>query len=199
MWVFLLICVGLLAGGLYYRYHVSLTDERGATRLMQALEQHAQLGETKKFIRRSGDINERDKAGQTALFYAARHTENPEVIRQLLEAGADLHLADNNGQTALMVAAKENPTVAVLEEFTKNGAHVDAKNNAGETPLWLAARYNSPAVVKALFQARANPDELGPNGQTVAQALAENEKFSEQERTDYRQAMLVLSILRGGK
>ena len=192
-----LLVAALLAGGLYLRYHNKDTDSRGATRLMRSIEKHAEMQDTLKLIEKSKDINVRDKSGQTALFYAARSAQDPQVVRDLLEAGANLHIADDNGQTALMVAARYNPSPAVLEEFTKNGAHVNAADNEGNTALLLAAQYNTPAVIRALLRAKADPDLAGPEGKTAADALSENSQLSDQDKTDYRQAMLVLSILRG--
>lgn len=190
-----LIVAALLTGGLYFRYHGKETDARGATRLMRSIESNAGLKDTVKLIEKSNDVNVRDKSGQTALFYAARHAQDPRVIRDLLMAGANLHIADNMGQTALMTAAQYNPAVEVLEEFTKNGAHVNAADNAGNTALLLAAQYNTAPVIKSLLRAKADPDAKGPEGQTASEALAANQKLNEQEKTDYRQAMLVLSIL----
>ena len=194
-----LIVLAVLSGGLYLRYHNKDTDARGATRLMRSIENHAELQDTLKLIEHSEDINVRDKSGRTALFYAARNAQNPQVVRDLLESGANLHIADENGQTALMVAAQYNPSVGVLEEFTKNGAHVNAADNAGSTALFLAAQGNTAPVIKALLRAKADPDIPGPEGKTVAEALAENPQLSDQEKTDYRQAMLVLSILRSSR
>lgn len=191
---FLLVIV-VLCGGLYLRYHNKDTDARGATRLMRSIENHAGLEDTIRLIEKSEDINVRDKSGKTALFYAARSAQDPQVVRDLLEAGANLHIADENGQTALMAAAQYNSSVGVLKEFTQNGAHVNAADNAGNTALFLAAQYNNAAVIKALLRAKADPDIPGPEGKTVAEALAENPQLSDQEKTDYRQAMLVLSIL----
>ncbi len=195
--VTVLVVLGVLAGGLYLRYHNKDTDARGATRLMRSIENHAGMQETVRLIEKSEDINVRDKSGKTALFYAARSAQDPQVVRDLLDAGANLHIADENGQTALMVAAQYNPSAEVLEEFIRNGAHVNASDNEGNTALLLAVQFNSVPVIKALLRAKADPDLPGPEGKTIAQALAENAQLTEQEKTDYRQAMLVLSILRG--
>lgn len=193
----ILFVAALLAGGLYLRYHQKDTDARGATRLMRSIENHAEMQDTLKLIEKSEDINVRDKSGQTALFYAARSAQDPQVVRDLLEAGANLHIADENGQTALMVAARYNPSVKVLEEFTRNGAHINASDNDGNTALLLAAQYNTPAVIRALLRAKADPELPGPGGKTAMEVLAENAQLSDQDKTDYRQAMLVLSILQG--
>lgn len=192
----ILVIGALISGGLYYRYHGEETDERGATKLMQALEQEEQLTkETARLIKRSDDVNERDLSGQTALFYAARHAKDPRAVRDLMAAGADAYITDNAGRTALMNAAQYNPSVKVVEELVKNASHVNLQDNAGETALLLAAKNNTADVIKVLLRAKANPDIAGPDGKTPAQKLAENEKLTAEEKTDYRQAMLVLSIL----
>ena len=124
--LFILVIGALISGGLYYRYLGEETDERGATKLMQALEHEEQLTkETARLIKRSDDVNERDLAGQTALFYAARHAKDPQAVRNLIEAGADAYITDNEGRTALMNAAQYNESVAVAEELVKNTSHVN--------------------------------------------------------------------------
>ena len=55
------------------------------------------------------------------------------------------------------------------------------------------ARANSPM---GRFSAVYTGSGETVDGLTAAEALAANQKLSEQEKTDYRQAMLVLSILR---
>ena len=50
-------------------------------------------------------------------------------------------------------------------------------------------------MIKVLLRAKANPDIAGPDGKTPAQELAANNKLTDEEKADYRQAMLVLSIL----
>ena len=194
--LFILVIGALISGGLYYRYHGEETDERGATKLMQALEHEEQLTkETARLIKRSDDVNERDLAGQTALFYAARHAKDPQAVRNLIEAGADAYITDNEGRTALMNAAQYNESVAVAEELVKNTSHVNLQDKAGETALLLAAKNNTADVIKVLLRAKANPDIAGPDGKTPAQELAGNDKLTDEEKADYRQAMLVLSIL----
>ncbi|MGN0016526.1 MAG: ankyrin repeat domain-containing protein [Candidatus Avelusimicrobium sp.] len=194
--VFIGIAVLLLGAVAFYRYHGRDVDERGATLLMRSLESRDDLTKTRRFIKRADDINARDKAGRTALFYAARYAADAIAIQHLLEAGAEPNLADKQGHTALMKAAEENPSPAVAEALLLGGAKINAADGTGETALTLAARNNKAAVIKILLRAGADPDVKTRDGKTVAELLAENEKLSEEEKTDYRQAMLVLSILR---
>lgn len=194
--VWVLIVLVVACAGAFYRYHGRDIDERGATLLMRSLEEHADLKVTRKLIKRADNVNARDKTGRTALFYAARHAQNAEAVQQLLAAGADANLADKQGRTALMRAAKYNLFSAVTEELIAGGAHVNLADAQGETALTLAARNNTAAVIKALLRAGADPDVKTADGVTAAELLDGNEKLSEREKTDYRQAMLVISILR---
>lgn len=194
VWIGIAAC--LAVGGVYYRYHGLDLDERGATLLMRAYEENSDSKKTERLIKRAKDVNKRDKSGRTALFYAARHTQDAEAVRRLLEAGADPSAADKRGRTALMTAAELNPSAAVLEALASGGSPVDAADAAGETALTLAARHNRAAVIKILLRAGANPDVKTAGGMTAAELLAQNEKLTEQEKTDYRQAMLVVAILR---
>lgn len=194
--VFIGIAVLLLGAVAFYRYHGRDVDERGATLLMRSLESRDDLTKTRRFIKRADDINARDKAGRTALFYAARYAAEPQALAHLLQAGADVNASDKQGYTPLMRAAKYNASPEVAEVLVRAGADANAADAQGETALTLAARYNSPAVLKIMLRAGADPDVKTRDGKTAAELLAENERFSEQEKTDYRQAMLVLSILR---
>lgn len=189
----------VLVLGVFYRYYNTGVDSRGATRLMQAIEKNDDLKTTSRLIEKSKDLNVQDKQGRTALFYAAWHAQDPAVVKDLLLGGSNMHIADSAGQTAVMAAAQFNPSAEVLTEFLKNGAHVNATDNRGDTALMLAARGNSAAVIKQLLRYRADPDMKNSAGQTASDALAENPKLTDQEKTDYRQAMLVLSILQGSR
>ncbi len=194
--VFIIIAVILLGAGAFYRYHGRDVDERGATLLMRSLESREDLKKTHRFIKRADDINARDKAGRTALFYAARHSADPQTLQHLLEAGAEVNAVDKLGRTALMRAAKYNPSPVAAAVLARMGADVNAEDQAGETALTLAARYNNAAVIKALLRSGANPDVKTVSGATAADLLEENEQLSAQEKNDYRQAILIVSILR---
>lgn len=195
LWTVLIVGI-LLAGGMYFRYRDAGLDERGATRLMRAFEEQAQTKDTLRLIKRSEDLNVRDKSGQTALFYAARYTQDDALLREMLAAGANLHAADREGKTPLMIAAQYNPSPEVVSVFAVNGAHVNAADNRGDTALMLAAKGNTSDVIKMLLRSKADPDLKNNQGQSAADLLAENEKLSTEEKVDYRQAMLILSILK---
>ncbi len=192
-WIFIAAMIGLIGGGLLYRHFAQDVDSRGATRLMRAIEGN-DTGKMDKFLH-AGDINVRDKAGQTALFYAARHATEPKVIYQLIVAGSDPLATDKAGNTPLTTAAKYNPSTAVVLALAKQGNRHPQQQQANKNKaLQRAAKYNSADVIKALLIAHASP--VVPKERSSAAAyLAENEKLTEQEKTDFRQAMLVLEIL----
>jgi len=185
----------LFGSGLWYRYRTNAADERGATKLMRSFEQAAEKQRVLRMIRRSDNLNARDKAGRSALFYAVRHTDDAKMIQHLLQMGADATLVDITGQTALMMAARYNPSEEILMHLLAAGAPVNTVDNAGYTALLFAVRYNTPGVVKKLLRAGADADTKTLDGQTVVELLAENDKFSQEEKEDYALAFRVLAII----
>ncbi len=194
--IFWIIVLGLgLAGGFYYRYRANAADERGATVLMRSFEQPTDTREVIRLIKHTKDMNEKDKAGQTALFYAVRHTQDVELVRRLIDSGADVASADNSGRTALILSVRHNPSLEILQELIVRGAPVEAADKNGQTALLEAAQYGTPDMMKLLLRAGANPEAVNASGKTAAQLLAENGHFTEEEKVNYRQAMIILSII----
>ena len=190
-WVFIAIMVGFVGGGLLYRHLAQDVDSRGATRLMRAIEEN----DTEKAVKllSTGDVNVRDKSGQTALFYAARHATEPKVIYKLIVAGADPLATDKSGNTPLVTAAKYNPSAEVVIALAKQSHRASQQQENKNQALVNAAKYNTAKVIKALLTAHASP--AGASGENVAAYLVDNEKLTEQEKADYRQVMLMLEIL----
>ena len=186
----------MLGGGLYYRYCFHRVDERGATLLMRGFESSASNKDMLRLLKRSDDLNVQDKSGRTALFYAARYTKDADILRKMLLDGADVFVTDNNGQTALMQAARYNESAEIVSLLSQVGGTINTTDKMQNTALLLAARHNKAAVIKELLRHGADPDLAGQDGRTAAQLLAENEYLTDQEKTDYRQAMLIVSILR---
>lgn len=94
-------------------------------------------------------VIEKDKDGNTALFYAVNH-ENIEMIDLLFHYGAVLYSQNNNGQTPLHTAATKNIEVfkKLLERMPEPEAdEISLKmldilqDIAGQTPLHYAASY----------------------------------------------------------
>lgn len=87
-------------------------------------------------------VNAQDKAGCTALHFAARKNPDPEVIEVLLNAGAEVNAQDKYGDwTPLHFATKENPNPKIIEVLLNAGAQAWTPDKAGKTP-WDYAQYN---------------------------------------------------------
>ena len=192
-WVFVAILSVAIAGGLAYRHFAQELDSRGATRLMRALEENDT--EKTEDLLATADIHARDKSGQTALFYAARHAQQPQIIHKLILAGADPLTTDKHGQTPLMVAAASNPNPLIIKVLARQRANSTAQQHNKDKALWVAAHSNTLPVIKMLLIANANPAVQDEQGRQAANYLAENTKLSEAEKTDLRQVMMTLEIL----
>ena len=194
-WILIALFVGMIGGGLLYRYFAQERDSRGATRLMRALEEN-DTAKIAKLLSQE-EILARDKSGQTALFYAARHAQQPQIIHQLLLAGADTLTTDKQGNTPLINAAKHNPNPTIILVLARQGGFSPEQIRNKNEALLVAARYNTAAVIKTLLTAHASPTATDLHNHRAADYLAQNEQLSEQEKTDLRQVMLLLEILEG--
>ena len=192
-WVFIAGLSVIIAGGLAYRHFAQELDSRGATRLMRALEENDT--EKAENLLETADIHVRDKSGQTALFYAARHVDQPKIIHQLILAGADPMAIDKHGYTPLMVAAAANPNPVIVKVLAKQGGTSAEQQQNKDRALRVAAQQNRLPVIKMLLIARANPAVPDESGRQAADYLAENTLLSDAEKTDLRQVMLLLEIL----
>ena len=107
------------------------------------------------------NINRYDKAGSTAIHYAAANAD-AESIKALLAGGANVNLANEKyGTTALHEIARSpsrsriamNDTVHALADA---GADPALRDNFGDDALTAAARVGNGAVVRALLNAYAD-------------------------------------------
>ena len=110
-----------------------------------------------------------DKNGMTALMYAARYSDKPDVIRVLIAAGAKRDAKDKRGWNALSYAAAKNPTAYITETLIDLGADVNAVENEGVTPLMLAFRGGAPReVINTLLDAGADPSRRDKERRTAS-------------------------------
>ena len=193
-WMVVAVINSFIGGGLVYRHFAQEVDSRGATRLMRALEEN-DADKFGKLLEEIEDIDARDKSGQTALFYAARHASDVRPLHKLIVAGADPFAQNKHGDTPLMTAARHNPSTAVIMTLAKQGGLSERQAENKSRALLVAARHNTLPVIKTLLIANAQPGYAGADGKTAAQAVLENEQLTEVEKADLRQAMLVLEIL----
>ena len=191
-WIWIAIIIVFIGGGLLYRHMAQDVDSRGATRLMRALEEN-DTEKTRQLLANGTDIHARDKSGQTALFYAAHYANDPLSLHRLVVAGADTFAKDKYGYTPLMTAAKYNSSPRMIIALTRYGRFLKEQNENKDKALAVAAQYNNATIIKTLLITGANPSQ--PDGSNAADLLINNEKLSEQEKTDLRYVMLVLEIL----
>ncbi len=193
-WIWLGVCIGLVAGGLLYRHFAQEVDWRGTTRLMRALEEN-DVSKTRQLLEGGADVNARDKSGQTALSYAARYATEPVLLQKLIVAGADPFAKDKHGFTPLMIAAQYNTQPEIVLALAKHGGNSAAQTENKNQALLLAARHNIAPVIKVLLAAHASPAAKDGNGKTAAELLNENEQLSAQEKTEWHQVLLMLEVL----
>ena len=107
-------------------------------------------------------LNAQDRRGETAVIYAAKtmHPTALEGLKVLMDAGADMSMNAGQGRRTAMEIAVEYANVPAIQLIAKhrNGADVDgSRARHVSRPLGQAIVDGRPEVVKALFDAGANP------------------------------------------
>ena len=117
------------------------------------------------------DLNKVDKAGNTALMWAADqgHTE---IVRALIQVGADLNKADKYGITALIRAADQGRT-ATVQALIQAGADLNKANKYGNTALIWVAWQGRTETARLLIQAGADLNKAGKNDYTALMVAAD--------------------------
>ncbi|MBI3552978.1 MAG: ankyrin repeat domain-containing protein [Elusimicrobia bacterium] len=128
------------------------------------------LKEARAEIRKGGDLDAQDNAGETALMYAVSGGHE-DIIRLLLDKGARIDATSTHGDTALFYAAlKDRPGAARL--LLEKGAAIDAKNTDGDTPLMVAVAHGSNEAARVLIGKGAALEAADVNGVTPLMAAA---------------------------
>lgn len=86
-----------------------------------------------------------------------------DLARKLIERGADIN---KTGWAPLHYAAT-NGHLAIMDLLIENHAYIDAESPNGSTPLMMAAHYGTPAAVKFLLEAGADPSLKNQLGLTA--------------------------------
>ena len=126
--------------------------------------------EVQKLLGEGADANAKDKAGWTALIWAA-YFGRTDTVRTLLEKGADVNAKGKDGMTALMNAASADYQ-DIVHSLLEKGANVNAKDNDGWTPLFWAAFSGHTDIVRALLEKGANVNAIDDSGKTALMSAA---------------------------
>uniref|UniRef100_A0A1I8F242 ANK_REP_REGION domain-containing protein n=1 Tax=Macrostomum lignano TaxID=282301 RepID=A0A1I8F242_9PLAT len=124
-----------------------------------------------------GNVNRRDRWGQTPLLRAAWGGEsgpNPghkDCASLLLQLGADANVKDPDGVSALHWSA-ESDNLPVLKLLADAGARLDATDKRGLTPLMLASWRGHLRSARELLRLGCDPGVEDKDGDTAA-SLAE--------------------------
>jgi len=111
-----------------------------------------------------GDINAKDREGNTPLHYAAGSISK-EFAKLLIDEGADVNAKNKFDRTPLHIAAAENREENV-QLLIENGADVDARDEYGWTPLHWAVKEGHQKVVKLLIERGADVNARNNRGWT---------------------------------
>lgn len=98
------------------------------------------------------NVDIRNAHDETALMLASLHG-HLNLVRQLIERGAQVN---KPGWTPLHYASTHGH-LEVMRLLLDRHAYIDAESPNGTTPLMMAAHYGTPAAVKLLLEAGADP------------------------------------------
>ena len=108
------------------------------------------------------DVEVRNRVDESPLMLAA-FTGDLALCRQLIAKDADV----NKPGWAPLHYASTKGHVEVIRLLLEEHAYIDASSPNGSTPLMMAAMYGTPAAVKLLLEARADPMLKNDQGLTA--------------------------------
>jgi len=125
------------------------------------------LDRVKELIEKGIEIDKKDEAGWTALFWAAcaGHTE---VAKFLIDKGADISVTDTYGRSLLHQAAQAD-SVKLIELLISKGADVNVKDKRGNTPLHSTSHRD---VAELLIAKGADVNAKAQNNMTPLHRVA---------------------------
>lgn len=133
-------------------YDINCRDEEGYSLLHMAIAHNMTIAEDT--IKRSIDVNIRDKKGQTALHYLGVYY-NLELAKKVLQHGGDVSIKDSYGNIPLWTAvfnAKGN--YAYVDLLLQYGSDPNSINKAGRSPLSFAEQIKDANLVALLSKAQ---------------------------------------------
>ena len=174
----------LLEKSLEKSIDVNAKDMHGNTAFLRAVR-YGLLEAVELFVKYASnivDINESNKAGQTALDIAYYHPKPRTIFKVLvdtaLDTKLDLNAKDNYGDTVLHQACTDGnmEVVSFLLDNIDKGINVNAKNNGGCTPFIAAFHYGHHHIVNHLLHSskdkKIDVNVTNDHGQTVLHLCA---------------------------
>ena len=97
-------------------------------------------------------------------------------VRTLLRRGVDPNtIDDERGDTALILAVREDAAKVIDLLLQNKDVKLDARSRNGDTALMLAAYKNKPALVRALLDKGAEPNQTGWTALHYAATVGNND------------------------
>jgi ankyrin repeat protein len=97
-------------------------------------------------------------------------------VRTLLKRGIDPNTVDEErGDTALILAVREDSAKVIDLLLQNKDVKLDARSRNGDTALMLAAYKNKPALVRALLDKGAEPNQTGWTALHYAATVGNND------------------------
>jgi hypothetical protein len=119
------------------------------------------INSVQNLIKNGADIEQKDKAGYTALFLAVCDGQSS-IVEYLINKGAKVNTQNGEGMTPLHYAALHlTPETSnnVIKILLDNGADASIKDKYGNTPLKYAMTYNLENLVLIRTKYEGNDDE----------------------------------------
>ena len=157
-----------------------LQDSQGDTALMHLTRTAPPFGirdrvVVETLIKRSKDVDIKNKAGQTALMEAGKNVDDV-IVKALINHGADPNIQDKNGKTPLMHTIESNfisPQYYGAIEALAPKTNLDLQDTSGRTALIQAAIRRDFPTVKSLHAQGANLDIGDNQGRTALMEAAQ--------------------------
>ena len=139
-------------------------EESGAPVLVSAAA-HGNMEIVKALLTGGANVNERDRAGFTALLRALQSKEDEVADVLLAQQSLDLNAQGSNGVTVLMSFAGRDRT-DIVQSLLERKADVNLQDADGDTALHRAAQRGNVKILEMLITHGANPNAKNKLGGT---------------------------------
>lgn len=127
-------------------------DPKGLSGLFLAVRDQSLKAAAALIVWPKTNVELRTAQGESPLMMASLKGQL-DLVRKLVDRGADV----NKPGWAPLHYAATNGHLKIMELLLDENAYIDAASPNGTTPLMMAAHYGSPAAVKLLLEAGADP------------------------------------------